>query len=274
MDLRVAMARLEDHQGVIFKRLASDFPDSRIIRVRCSVNGEPVCQLEMDTSAVADALKGVISDEEMEARLRAESFVNFKERFSSLEAAQEKKLAELSRGERSDEPVALETAEKTASETAGPDRPVAETPPLPSSGGGSAPSPRQGTGRLLVFIILFGSGSLFLAVLFLLLRGKKRESSGLKVDAGLEILHSDGHTDRFQIRGPRVSIGRGKGNSLGIDDPEVSAQHAEIVISEEGFLLRDTDSANGTFVNGERIVRTMIYQDDEIRVGSTRIHLR
>jgi hypothetical protein len=273
VDLRVAMARLEDHQGAIFKRLASDFPDSKMLRINCSVNGEPVCQLEMDTPVAVAALSGVISAEEMEARLRAESFVNFKERFSSLEAAQEKKLAELPRGERSGEQVALETAKKTAPETAEQDRSVAGATPLPSSGGGSASSPRQGPG-LLVFIILFGSGSLFLAVLILLFRGKKRESSGLKIDAGLAVLYPDGRAEKFQIRRPRVTIGRDKGNSLVIADPEVSTRHAEIIISQEGFLLRDNDSANGTFVNGARIVRTMIYQGDEVRVGSTKLHLR
>lgn len=273
-DLRVAMARLEDHQEAIFRKLASDFPDSRVIRIDCSVNAEPVCRLEMETSTVEAALKGDISGEEMMAQLRAEALVNFKERFASLEAAEEKKLAELPSGERSAEQAALEAAEKTAPETAEPDRPAAETTPPPSSGGGSASPTRQGPGHLLIFIILFGSGSLLLAILILLLSGKMREASSLKIEAGLEVLHSDGRAEVFHIRKPRVTIGRDKGNSLVIADPEVSARHAEMAISQEGFFLRDKESANGTFVNGERIVKRMIYQGDEVRLGSTRLRLR
>lgn len=65
------------------------------------------------------------------------------------------------------------------------------------------------------------------------------------------------------------SIGRAKRNDIVIaDDPSVSREHCVILRRKEGWLISDTGSKTGTFVNGEQTQgRVPVYINDEIRIG-------
>ncbi len=53
--------------------------------------------------------------------------------------------------------------------------------------------------------------------------------------------------------GERVSVGRENGNDVLVDDPRISARHAEITRDATGvFEVHDLASKLGTFVNGEK----------------------
>ena len=68
-----------------------------------------------------------------------------------------------------------------------------------------------------------------------------------------------------------VKIGRTLENDVALeDDPTVSRKHAEIFQDdEENIFLTDLDSANGTFVNGNRIHGTVILNyNDIVKVGN------
>ncbi len=55
---------------------------------------------------------------------------------------------------------------------------------------------------------------------------------------------------------------------LRLADPKASPQHAEIDRTDEGWLLTDLGSLNGTFLNGERIASPVLLQaGDEVRMG-------
>jgi serine/threonine protein kinase len=56
----------------------------------------------------------------------------------------------------------------------------------------------------------------------------------------------------FPLAGKSVVLGR-DGHWLGVADPAWSRQHAAIEYVDEGFILRDLGSANGTRVNGRRV---------------------
>ncbi len=68
------------------------------------------------------------------------------------------------------------------------------------------------------------------------------------------------------VRGT-LSIGRSRGNDIVVGDLLASRQHAELLIGESGVEIVDLGSANGTFVNGSRITRTLLTQRDVIAVG-------
>lgn len=55
-----------------------------------------------------------------------------------------------------------------------------------------------------------------------------------------------------------IRIGRNPDCDLVVDSPLVSRYHAELEISGEGALLRDLDSANGTFVDGRRVSQAQL----------------
>ncbi|MHC4414269.1 MAG: ATP-binding protein [Planctomycetota bacterium] len=65
-------------------------------------------------------------------------------------------------------------------------------------------------------------------------------------------------------------IGRSS-ESLPLTDTTVSRRHAELTPDDGKWFLRDLDSSNGTFVNGERITKDRIELSpgDQIRCGST-----
>jgi hypothetical protein len=53
-------------------------------------------------------------------------------------------------------------------------------------------------------------------------------------------------------------------------DSEISRRHARVYRSDGGFLVEDQESANGTFVNGERIEGPRpLRSGDELRIGAT-----
>jgi NADPH-dependent 2,4-dienoyl-CoA reductase/sulfur reductase-like enzyme len=72
-----------------------------------------------------------------------------------------------------------------------------------------------------------------------------------------------------------VSLGRDASSAVVIDDPKVSARHAEIARHEGARYLRDAGSRNGTFVNGARVtVPHVLRAGDRIRVGGTELVFR
>jgi hypothetical protein len=67
-----------------------------------------------------------------------------------------------------------------------------------------------------------------------------------------------------------TSLGRGTDCDYMLDDTQASRQHALIEQSEEGFMLTDQESSNGTFVNEDRIYGPVqLTAGDEIRIGQT-----
>ena len=64
-----------------------------------------------------------------------------------------------------------------------------------------------------------------------------------------------------------ITIGRSPENTIVIDDPTVSARHAEMRLAGENYSLKDVGSTNGTRVNGISIIETILRFDDRISFG-------
>ncbi len=77
---------------------------------------------------------------------------------------------------------------------------------------------------------------------------------------------------RYLIYAP-FRIGRHPDNDLQLTDRNISRFHAIIEPKQEGFLLRDLGSRNGTFVNGHRVEEAWLRAGDQIRVGKIRMRL-
>ncbi len=70
-----------------------------------------------------------------------------------------------------------------------------------------------------------------------------------------------------------LTIGRGPRNDVDLVHPTVSRVHARVVTRDGALLVEDAGSANGTFVNGERVRQgapRRVEPGDEIRVGPAR----
>ena len=74
---------------------------------------------------------------------------------------------------------------------------------------------------------------------------------------------------KFQLLADEVSIGRDASNDLWAFDPALSRRHCLIERKEEGFLIRDLDSHNGTSVNGVRTATRELQHRDQLTVGDS-----
>src|SRR5438105_1578832 len=65
----------------------------------------------------------------------------------------------------------------------------------------------------------------------------------------------------------RITIGRAPDNMIQIDDPAVSGRHAQLLLIDERYQLKDLDSTNGTRVNLESVTEVFLRIGDRIRFG-------
>ena len=79
----------------------------------------------------------------------------------------------------------------------------------------------------------------------------------------------------FVLPPGEVLIGRGPECAVRLPSSDVSRVHARVRVREDGVLLDDRDSKNGTWVNGARITEpTALEEGDEILVGDCRLLFR
>ncbi len=71
------------------------------------------------------------------------------------------------------------------------------------------------------------------------------------------------------LQTPLVTIGTMPDSSLVLTDPTVSRRHASVEETSNGYVLRDLDSTNGTFLDGVRVREGYIQAGSLIRLGQT-----
>jgi len=73
----------------------------------------------------------------------------------------------------------------------------------------------------------------------------------------------------FTLAEGEWSVGRSSRNHLWLDDPEVSRRHCVFTTHGDHCELRDLDSRNHVFVNGELVTSAVLATGDEIVIGSS-----
>ncbi len=81
----------------------------------------------------------------------------------------------------------------------------------------------------------------------------------------VELVLEDGPY-RLDGSGP-WSVGRSEENDIVVQDPNISRRHARLVRSENGFIVEDLGSTNGTLLDGAPIDRERIENGDELTFG-------
>jgi len=89
------------------------------------------------------------------------------------------------------------------------------------------------------------------------------------VRASLLVIQGVDQGRRLDLAQNRIRCGRGTQNDLRILDTEVSRRHATLVREGDGYAVEDANSSNGTFVNGQAIVRHTLQNGDQIQIGRT-----
>jgi two-component system, cell cycle response regulator len=77
----------------------------------------------------------------------------------------------------------------------------------------------------------------------------------------------------YSFSSETVRIGRDRTNTIQVNDRKVSKQHSEISIIKTGdveqFIIKDLESTNGTYVNGQPERQRILGTGDKITIGET-----
>jgi predicted component of type VI protein secretion system len=70
------------------------------------------------------------------------------------------------------------------------------------------------------------------------------------------------------LKKDRTLFGRDVGCDVVVNDASVSRRHAVVERRGERWLILDQQSANGTFVDGQRVIQAYLGSGQELRIGS------
>lgn len=77
---------------------------------------------------------------------------------------------------------------------------------------------------------------------------------------------------RYLLDADVTTVGRHPEADIFFDDVTVSRRHAEITRTGNVFELVDQRSLNGSYVNGERVDRSILVDGAEVRIGKFRLN--
>ncbi len=76
------------------------------------------------------------------------------------------------------------------------------------------------------------------------------------------------------LSGGAVTIGRQPDNYFRIDNPAVSGHHAKVYAEGDHYVIEDSESFNGTYVNGQRINKAVLKDGDNVTIGKHTLEFR
>lgn len=75
--------------------------------------------------------------------------------------------------------------------------------------------------------------------------------------------------------GDELTVGRAEKCHLVLEDSYVSQVHARIFSRDDGFMVEDLGSTNGTYLNRRRITSpTPLQRGDQVKIGKTVMEMR
>jgi hypothetical protein len=86
------------------------------------------------------------------------------------------------------------------------------------------------------------------------------------------VIKSAGFDNRvLELRLGVNRIGRDPECDFQISHPTISTQHCELILSNDGVVLRDCDSTNGSFVNGQPVAEVWLETGQTVRFGDVEL---
>jgi pSer/pThr/pTyr-binding forkhead associated (FHA) protein len=79
----------------------------------------------------------------------------------------------------------------------------------------------------------------------------------------------------LDLPGELLTIGRSGESGLVIRDDYTSTHHARLLLWNEGWMVQDLDSTNGTYLNGQRVTTPVLVPlNTPVKIGTTTFELR
>jgi hypothetical protein len=93
------------------------------------------------------------------------------------------------------------------------------------------------------------------------------------VSANFIVKGPSGVEKAYPMRAITVTIGRSDGCDISVKDSSMSGRHAEITKMNGEIRVKDMGSANGIWLNGERVAEVELFDGDVLRLGQTSIRV-
>jgi pSer/pThr/pTyr-binding forkhead associated (FHA) protein len=88
------------------------------------------------------------------------------------------------------------------------------------------------------------------------------------------VIQNQGMTGRScELHTDRTTIGRVEDNTFQIADASVSSHHCEVHLRGSDIFIRDLNSTNGSYINGEKITEQVLKPGQTLRLGQVELKL-
>jgi hypothetical protein len=88
------------------------------------------------------------------------------------------------------------------------------------------------------------------------------------------LLQTPSGAQQIELQQTLITIGRGLGNDIILEDSRVSRHHAQLRYRQRRFWISDLGSTNGTFVNGAPISEKALHDGDLVSLGGLELTFR
>ena len=88
------------------------------------------------------------------------------------------------------------------------------------------------------------------------------------------VVLSEGFTGlTCELKADKTTVGRLEDNAFQIPEPSVSSHHCELTRRGADLLVKDLNSTNGTFINGEKVAEAVLKPGQILRLGQVEMRL-
>ncbi|MDB6016614.1 MAG: hypothetical protein JWR19_1103 [Pedosphaera sp.] len=89
------------------------------------------------------------------------------------------------------------------------------------------------------------------------------------------VVLSEGMTGQsYELKVDKTTVGRVEDNTFQIADPSVSSHHCEVLLRGNDVVIKDLNSTNGTFINGQQITGEGVLKPGQVvRFGQVEVRL-
>lgn len=88
------------------------------------------------------------------------------------------------------------------------------------------------------------------------------------------VVLTEGLTGRtHELKVDKTTIGRVDDNTFQIAEPSVSSHHCEVLLRGNDVVVKDLNSTNGSFINGEKITEAVLKPGQVLRLGKIELRL-
>jgi len=102
-------------------------------------------------------------------------------------------------------------------------------------------------------------------------KGQFADIVPLSQRAYLEITGSKERDGIFELGEREAVIGRSEECDIQLGAQNVSRRHAAVLFRQEEYLIEDLGSTNGVLVNGIKVVKCVLRNNDQIDIGGVKL---